>query len=442
MTQTAIKTDNQLDALCGIEGVRTLVRRFIPTDAIEIVEARVNRLVKRADAKGFPKPVLLLGPTEVRKVCANPIESMDIMVKPVYEDVEYTEIAIVAHGTLAIAGWHLLAVIAPVVQADNTTIGMPTIVPGETARLDLIENWNRCDHCKARRFRTETFVVENESGERKQIGRNCLRDFLGHDPSAMVAWLDATFSLVTDEDVLAWGSSAERLYSPDQIIAFAARIVATDGRYVGKAKAEIENTSSTMDHFWWGWNARGKAREEFDEDFPYNHPAIQPLIASTTKALALLAETPAEKIDNDWMWSIRNTTGLKYVQRRQVGIIASAVILGQRLQEREAREVAQVAQAKARAAAVGREPQHLGAIGQRLTIPVTVEFSRSFDGQYGTRTLVKFRTAEGDLVQWWATGFFEVENGAQVTVTGTVKAHETDRYSKEPVTVLTRCKVA
>src|SRR5512143_1800575 len=121
-------TTEQRDSVIGIDPeIKTLVRRFIPSDAIEIVEARVNRLVKRADAKGFPRPALLIGPTEVRKITTDQPNGLGGYVQ---EDIEYTEIAIVAKGTLAISGWHLLAVIAPVIEADGTTIGMPTTVPG------------------------------------------------------------------------------------------------------------------------------------------------------------------------------------------------------------------------------------------------------------------------------------------------------------------------
>ena len=45
-----------------------------------------------------------------------------------------------------------------------------------------------CEHCRMKRNRSETFVVFNaERVEYRQVGRQCLRDFLGHDPSMMIA---------------------------------------------------------------------------------------------------------------------------------------------------------------------------------------------------------------------------------------------------------------
>ena len=44
-----------------------------------------------------------------------------------------------------------------------------------------------CDHCKARRFRKNVFVVRGENGDHMQIGRNCLSDFLGGRDPKIVA---------------------------------------------------------------------------------------------------------------------------------------------------------------------------------------------------------------------------------------------------------------
>ena len=63
------------------------------------------------------------------------------------------------------------------------------------------------------------------------------------------------------------------------------------------------------------------------------------------------------------------------------------------------------------------------------------------DGTYGTTTIYKLTTTDGNTVTWFRTGFHEFEAGATVTLTGTVKKlSESEKYGKE--TVLTRCKVS
>lgn len=55
-----------------------------------------------------------------------------------------------------------------------------------------------CDHCHQVRARVETFVVRHESGEHKQVGRQCIQDFLGgHDPKRTLA-LVQMLSLASD----------------------------------------------------------------------------------------------------------------------------------------------------------------------------------------------------------------------------------------------------
>jgi ribosomal protein L36 len=55
-------------------------------------------------------------------------------------------------------------------------------VPGKGEEdLSAYRTRTQCDHCKTARRRTETYVIRSQEGEVKQIGKNCLADFL-RDP--------------------------------------------------------------------------------------------------------------------------------------------------------------------------------------------------------------------------------------------------------------------
>jgi len=103
-------------------------------------------------------------------------------------------------------------------------------------------------------------------------------------------------------------------------------------------------------------------------------------------------------------------------------------------------------QAKRDAARVAREAANaakkwLGAVGEKLTVTGTLGKVFHFEGGYGTSTLYKVTTAEGDVVTWFRSGYYTPEEGITVTLTGTVKKlAETEKYGKE--TQLTRCKVS
>lgn len=46
---------------------------------------------------------------------------------------------------------------------------------------------DHCDHCKINRHRNLVYIVEKNTGEQLQVGRSCLRDFLGIDDPNRVA---------------------------------------------------------------------------------------------------------------------------------------------------------------------------------------------------------------------------------------------------------------
>lgn len=87
------------------------------------------------------------------------------------------------------------------------------------------------------------------------------------------------------------------------------------------------------------------------------------------------------------------------------------------------------------------ERKWIGTEGAKITVAGTLSKPVYFDGDYGTRTLYKLMTADGDSVTWFRTGFHEFEAGETVTLTGTVKKlTQSEKYGKE--TQLTRCKVS
>ena len=88
-------------------------------------------------------------------------------------------------------GWRLAAVLQHLTDDQGQAQTLVRSVPGEVIpeTYQAAPNW--CDHCKADRYRTDTFVVIGENGVTKQVGRQCLRDFLGHsDPSRIASWAE------------------------------------------------------------------------------------------------------------------------------------------------------------------------------------------------------------------------------------------------------------
>lgn len=101
---------------------------------------------------------------------------------------------------------------------------------------------------------------------------------------------------------------------------------------------------------------------------------------------------------------------------------------------REAREAQRSAEREARKQAA------IGEVGERREFTGTVRFSKYFTNDYSGTTLLVIDTAEG-TVKWFATGYIEIENGANVTLRATVKEHEVSDVYEEIATKVTRGKL-
>jgi uncharacterized protein (DUF2147 family) len=413
----------------------------VPTYAIDTVSERVAKVNKRAIRRGFPTVSMTVGET---RMVSDPYFEHTAMcnagILPCEETiptVEYSTLTITASAPLRMTGWRLSGVVsAEAFEADGTPVVTIADVPGETNRDLDIADAMLCQHCNSRRYRTETFVLRHDDGRVMQVGRQCIRDFLGHDPAALLAGLDAFRSLVLGEDEReSWGHAAPRTWSVSDIIHAAARIVAAEGWYVSRAKVEqqgedgtLVSTSSRVLNVLAPFNKQ--EQEHVDAEYPANEKA-EALATATIEALNALNPR------NEWEYKLADYAKVATVTARHIGILASATILGLRAQEREQKATAE----KVTRAASGAVDAYIGTVGAKVSVErAVVTFVREFEGNYGITTLVKFDTEQG-AVQWWKSGYADFEAGQTYALTGTVKGHEVDRFSQRPTTTLTRCKV-
>lgn len=82
--------------------------------------------------------------------------------------------------------------------------------------------------------------------------------------------------------------------------------------------------------------------------------------------------------------------------------------------------------------------QHQGAIGDKLTVTVTVKRVMPIDGMYGRTYFHVFEDATGN-VYTWNTKTQSLSQGKTINLQGTVSSHDT--FRNENQTKLVRCKV-
>ncbi len=325
-----------------------------------------------------------------------------------------------------LAGWRFVCTIQHLPEGN-----ILCKVPGNDA-ADLAEYRQgpaRCSHCKLPRDRKDTYVVVNEVGALRQVGKSCLADFTGAGttPEALAQtaeWLTTAAELFdtpdesnldADDDGGTCGSSGISL---DLFLGFVVAVSDKLGFVTRKQADErlCQSTAATALDC-----AEGPAA---GEEPIVREPSTQDIeFAKAARAFAA-AIVPASDFDHN-LRTVALSDGVLY---RNLGIAAYIV-------QHYRKHLTVQAEAKAPAA----PSEYFGQVGERLRkVSLTYLGCASFDSQYGTTFIHRFQS--GANIAIWKTsndGGFEV--GETVTVDATVKEHTVWRDIRQ--TALTRVKV-
>lgn len=302
------------------------------------------------------------------------------------------------------------------------------VVPGET--LGERPKARECDVCKSIRDRRDTYVVRGPNGEQKQVGSNCLTQFLGMKPSDLWAlhydpladWVGRGDEW--DPEGGGGGSRGPADYGTDDVLALTAAVVAERG-WMSRSRAEAAHKVPTADLVRMVMAGPDRYTTDKDRFFIEDMRAKWPDYAD--EGVAIRNEAATMTGDSDYAMNLRAVASADLVSDRNLNLLVSAVAVRAARQERDAKAAAATS-------------QHIGKVGERLKKqPARVVAERVMDGNYGPRTLLTFVTPEGNVIKWWGSGTFDVEVGEDVLLTGTIKGH--GEFNGVPETEITRGKV-
>lgn len=280
-----------------------------------------------------------------------------------------------------------------------------------------------CDHCHTDRPRNTTVLVQHETtGELRQVGRSCLKDFLGW--STAPVFIDA--DTVRSEVEGSLGTRVSPEWDLESVLTYAWAVIET-----------------------YGWVPASNAG---------SRPATRDLVADAIRGgrhgdIILTAIAPklaegqqmASRIVADLAPTLTDPTGyeanLAAILRtgrvnpaKHLGLAVSAVNAWHRLNEDVIAEEAKAGQR--------HELRHAGRVGERITLTGTVTIRMGVEGyRYDSPPQMLIVLDCGDAVAKMITTAawaYDVKQGDQLTVTGTVKAHA--EYKGIPQTVLLRPK--
>ena len=346
-------------------------------------------------------------------------------------DITYRFVLVEAEGVAKVNGWQFVG------SVEHTDAG--NLIRKAVVDVEIPERYRTsdtyCEHCKTMRRRNDVYLVMNEEGEFKQVGKNCLCDFTRGMSASMAAEMASLRSLFEQyenaEEFEDWtgGFLSNRAYIQTKtVLAYAWETVrgygykkADDGYSTKERVLEYYKVREGLVHY-----AR-EAMEDIRKEMELINlnPDSEEVMENVEKMIAWAKEQEA---NTDYMNNLVVAANNEFCDYRRFGILCSLVPVYLRAMSR-------LEEQKAEKKVAG----YIGEVGKRITVEITDgRCIASWATDFGMTFLYKFTDADGNILVW-KTGNC-IEETSVKTLTGTVKAH--DEYKGVKQNVMTRCKVA
>jgi len=415
-------------------------QRKLGENEFRIAEGRMAELVSKFAKLNKKADKLGVVPVSFKIVETETVKVLDKEGTPTGK-VKIFTIITVSGDAPKLNGWTFAATLEHHASDDGTSINLLRKVPGFGQDLPHIfrtRGPEHCDHCLTKRLRNDTFVVYNEENDDwKQVGRTCLRDFLGHSsPEAVARYCTYLVSLdLGNEDF--WGDERgdkwEPMFSHDEVIARTIVLIDQDG-WMSRGQSRNTGVAATADGVWSWLNppTHPQALRHWEKAFG-NLEISEADRAKAQKVIEWSEELGGDDPNDlgDYLFNLRQSFRLAAVGDRQMGIVASAVSTYERAMEKEIK--------RRQFAKLGENSDHMGQPKDRLDLTVTILSVFDHDGYYGVSHIHKMVTDEGNVVTWFASKE-RLDVGATYKGKATVKKHGEYKGTKE--TTVTRCKLA
>jgi hypothetical protein len=315
------------------------------------------------------------------------------------------------------------------------------------SQLDLsayVARGGDCDHCKANRRRTTTYVLR-QGDDIKVVGSSCVADFTGSDTAAgAIAHADIMAGL--EQELDNWeeevkdrqtnGSNVSLVFDLSYYLSFVRASIRKDG-WVPRSNergwiptADLAMNAMHAHRKYLFQLEHGASEEESAEGLAeHNIPTDSDRTDAERDIEFLTRHLEDLSSPDDYEGNLLLVLRQGFVFARNSGMASSICRTVDKLLGKSALD----------AKKADEKNEYFGTVGKRETFKLTLIYAAVIDGTYGESQLCIFADAEGRRAKWFNSSRKFLEKNRVYEMKGTVKGHEI--YKERCVTQLTRCTV-
>jgi hypothetical protein len=285
-----------------------------------------------------------------------------------------------------------------------------------------------CMHCQTDRYRKETFVLFHEEQGFKQVGRNCLQDYLGAnalDFAARAEYLRdllAVSGSMEDDGGFGGGGFRSKYEALERLLEIVSELISLEGWMSRSRARQLEGIMATADLAYLHLHSPPRFKRIVG--------AISEASVEQTKQIIEWASELPDNTQSDYLWNLRCIARRGVYEPKDLGTAASMVSAWLKEQARLRRKELEAKRAEI--------SQYVGKIGQRILLKVYVEKVLRFENQFGTTHLHIMSDDNGNSLVWWSSSTV-LEAGKETVIYGTIKKHELYGNKQMKQTTLSRC---
>lgn len=370
------------------------------------LQSNISKMNRKAAKLGCdPLLLTVTDETDYRRI--NPED-------PFSHKIKYIKVHLLGE-TPKLSDWELVAACD-----HDPVIGMTVrAVPGKVLPEQYKENDSYCEHCKSKRQRNSTYIVENtKTNELKRVGSTCIKDFLGHQAAEMFLFRASYMTLMLaleDEYGYDRNERGPEYLGLGYVLALTEKCIAKWG-YTSRTKAKEENLPvSTAD-------------DVLNQIFP---PKSEEAKALTVNEQEIEAVQPII----DWVKALPETSdyNMNLIKIANAGVTTLQLIGFAVSMVPSYRKAMDLIEQRAKQ----KPSEWVGTEKQRLTMKLRYTKSFTSDGYYGITYYHKFEDENGNYFSWHTKDSIDNVHTCWFTVLGTIKSHE--EYKSIKTTNLSRC---